>query len=545
MARKSTPKEFALENDTAKDHNTLAKQSSEDTYSVQGTERSATKERLGSDASSSSAGTSSSEESVFSVTKAEKEAYKQHLIQTMRATLPKSGANKGRVLKTLVISHADTDHYNLIPQVFPAQEEGSDDRIEYMVISGFRDEYLHSFQKWLDWAQKHIIDPANIIFTGTDDPSGLKSAAPARSYFTGMPVTVKTENEQKIEEALRFHGVPAGEGFQILAMNPTHTSDMDETPPVRLNHEKNKTSMVLRLRYGGDSIIFPGDAEEETWNRVFSNFHNQDLKSTYLLLSHHGSRANGATSARVIDVIQPEACLISCGRNMGHEHSARDVLNDMRRSQRLLKTRAHHVSSFKYIGEDPETKKAIVHHRMGQAARAIFSTANHGHLRIQLGAREKKVHVHYTPEKVYPSFLSDTFFKDFTSREAEEVPSWEGGVEALLQTLRTICSDMPQSASICLWQKEIVRSASSQRADIKKTKLIPYTECNHDQVGVEGTWHILLRHEKGSAAVPFTHFSVLDPVENDDSEDEQTAAPRAVAQPLKKKMVAVPAPSAS
>ena len=104
---------------------------------------------------------------------------------------------------------------------------------------------------------------------------------------------------------------------------------------------------------------------------------------------------------------------------------------------------------------------------------------------------------------------------------------------------------MQQNAAICLWKKEIVRSASSQRADIKKTKLIPYTECNHDQVGVEGTWHILLRHEKGSAAVPFTHFSVLDPIENDDSEDEQTAAPRAMAQPFKKKTAAVPAPSAS
>ena len=269
-------------------------------------------------------------------------------------------------------------------------------------------------------------------------------------------------------------------------------------------------------------IIFPGDAEKETWERVFSNFHDRDLKSTYLVLSHHGSQTDGATSAQMIEKIQPEGIFISCGRDMGYQHPARAVLTLLKQSPRLLYTHPHAISSFKCMGQNPHTKKDIIHHRMGRTQRAIFSTSNHGHLHVTLGVRGKVVDVSYLREKVYRSLIKGHAFKDFIAQNIGDLGEIQENDTALLQSIRSKCPDIPENAPLCLWVKKTQAVKVKDRKKLKReTHIIPYHQnLASEEIMNENAWHILLRHEKESSSALFTHFSIIDPVEDEDAEEE-------------------------
>ncbi len=87
---------------------------------------------------------------------------------------------------------------------------------------------------------------------------------------------------------------------------------------------KNNISLVMRAEYGAGAVLFTGDIEKETEDRL-SRFYREYLSASLLKAPHHGSRTS--SSEFFLKSVKPSFAVISTGgpKFYGHPHSV--VLN--------------------------------------------------------------------------------------------------------------------------------------------------------------------------------------------------------------------------
>ncbi len=131
--------------------------------------------------------------------------------------------------------------------------------------------------------------------------------------------------------ALHFsaRGVSFGntEGYRLEFLYPYQT-DVEETK-IEENSEaadSNELSSVLFLEYRDTSVLFTGDAPEETESNLLRDAKLGMLQVSLddveiLKVAHHGS--SYSTSAAFLEYIGAEAAIVSCGEGnaYGHPHS--------------------------------------------------------------------------------------------------------------------------------------------------------------------------------------------------------------------------------
>jgi len=111
--------------------------------------------------------------------------------------------------------------------------------------------------------------------------------------------------------------------LMILAPSePFFTKDKMSTG----GNEANANSIVARLDYGSFSIMFAGDAEDQTEHRLLTK--ELDLRSRVLKIGHHGSKY--ASSKDFLDRVQPEVAIVSCGAWNRYGHPSQAVLDRLR-----------------------------------------------------------------------------------------------------------------------------------------------------------------------------------------------------------------------
>ena len=91
-------------------------------------------------------------------------------------------------------------------------------------------------------------------------------------------------------------------------------------------NEINANSIVLRLDFGDFSMLFMGDAEAQTEQRLLGK--NLELKANVLKVAHHGSKY--ATSEEFVKRVKPEAAIISDGAWNRYGHPAQVVLDRLK-----------------------------------------------------------------------------------------------------------------------------------------------------------------------------------------------------------------------
>ena len=88
----------------------------------------------------------------------------------------------------------------------------------------------------------------------------------------------------------------------------------------------NNYSIVCRLKYGNNSFLFMGDAQNISEGEILQK--QLDIQADVLKVGHHGSYS--ATTQAFLDKINPKYAIISCGKNndYGHPHQVTlDKLN--------------------------------------------------------------------------------------------------------------------------------------------------------------------------------------------------------------------------
>lgn len=90
--------------------------------------------------------------------------------------------------------------------------------------------------------------------------------------------------------------------------------------------EINDSSIVLRLLYGSDSVLFTGDMEETGEKRVLRT--SADVSAKILKIGHHGSKTSSGTGFLL--AIGPHEAVISAGRKNSYGHPHQVILDRMK-----------------------------------------------------------------------------------------------------------------------------------------------------------------------------------------------------------------------
>jgi competence protein ComEC len=108
----------------------------------------------------------------------------------------------------------------------------------------------------------------------------------------------------------------AQDEIEILSPSRNLLTDRDAS------HDWNNMSYVLRINYGGRSVLIPGDVEEAGWDDLAAACDDNDvsLKTDVLVASHHGRRS-GYPENGVLAQIDPHAVIVSAGK-MDAAHDA-------------------------------------------------------------------------------------------------------------------------------------------------------------------------------------------------------------------------------
>lgn len=85
----------------------------------------------------------------------------------------------------------------------------------------------------------------------------------------------------------------------------------------------NENSIVVRLKHGNNSFLFPQDIDKKVEDElIYSGF---ILRSDVLMLAHHGSKYS--TSKEFIEEVNPKLAILSVGKNNRYGHPSKRVLN--------------------------------------------------------------------------------------------------------------------------------------------------------------------------------------------------------------------------
>lgn len=129
------------------------------------------------------------------------------------------------------------------------------------------------------------------------------------------------------KRAIPLRATAAGEAIPFCGTTrlyvlhpPTESIVMDTLLP---HPNLNNTSVVVKLRFGQVSFLFPGDAEREAEGDLLSRY-GSFLTSTILKVGHHGSRTS--TTEEFLLAVNPGYAVISVGRDNKFRHPSDEVI---------------------------------------------------------------------------------------------------------------------------------------------------------------------------------------------------------------------------
>ncbi|PYU49587.1 MAG: DNA internalization-related competence protein ComEC/Rec2 [Acidobacteria bacterium] len=100
---------------------------------------------------------------------------------------------------------------------------------------------------------------------------------------------------------------------------------------------KNNDSLVLRLRYGNETLLLPGDAEKQVEREILSENDPEAMRADVLKIGHHGSK--NSTTPEFLAAVQPRVGIISAGEDNPYGHPSPELLERLENAGiRILRT---------------------------------------------------------------------------------------------------------------------------------------------------------------------------------------------------------------
>lgn len=118
-----------------------------------------------------------------------------------------------------------------------------------------------------------------------------------------------------------------GKNYEVRILNPGNMIGGKESTLKRKSSRENDQSIVLRIQYGNEVLLFTGDIEKKAELRLLKKGFR--LRSTVLKVPHHGSRSSIVPD--FIERVKPEVAVFSAGRNNPYRHPSVDTLKAYRK----------------------------------------------------------------------------------------------------------------------------------------------------------------------------------------------------------------------
>lgn len=139
-------------------------------------------------------------------------------------------------------------------------------------------------------------------------------------WMNGVESTSKTfENtiDLIMEKDIVYYEPEVGDGVDFGDVA------IDVLGPITKTNDANKDSIVTQVTHGAVEIMLTGDAGVKEEAAMVNRFGNS-LSSDILKLGHHGS--NTSTSVAFLEVVSPEAVIISASENNSYGHPHEEIL---------------------------------------------------------------------------------------------------------------------------------------------------------------------------------------------------------------------------
>ncbi|MFN7133738.1 MAG: ComEC/Rec2 family competence protein, partial [Myxococcales bacterium] len=147
---------------------------------------------------------------------------------------------------------------------------------------------------------------------------------PSSAYEQLLDTLKERKVELKIGEGGRNIGLGGGANLRLLWPSEPYIKGS--------RSDANSNSIIARLTYDQTAILFTGDAERPTEERLLSL--KEDLRSNVLKVAHHGSRHT--TSDDFLDKVRPEIAVISCGAGNDYGHPTREAMDRLESARAKL-----------------------------------------------------------------------------------------------------------------------------------------------------------------------------------------------------------------
>ncbi len=218
------------------------------------------------------------------------------------------------------------------------------DHLDYFIATHPHPDHIGGADEVLN-----AIKVANVIDNGVDLSTPAPSPTPAKKGSKPQPPAPAATPAKKrgktingffdeYKDALQKSGAQyekaqtgkkydlgGGAMLTVLAPNgPLFTKDQMKTG----GNDVNANSIVLRLDYGDFSMLFMGDAESQSEERLLGK--DVELKANIIKIAHHGSKY--ATSENLLKRVKPEVAIISTGAWNRYGHPSQSVLDRLKTS---------------------------------------------------------------------------------------------------------------------------------------------------------------------------------------------------------------------
>jgi len=114
---------------------------------------------------------------------------------------------------------------------------------------------------------------------------------------------------------------------QLSFLYPNNNLDF-LSKEIKNGDDSNNTSIVIKITYGDQDVLFTGDAEMEIEQYLVDIYQDQ-LDVEILKIGHHGS--NSSSIEPFIETTSPEVAIISAGLNNSYHHPTDKVLDRLQR----------------------------------------------------------------------------------------------------------------------------------------------------------------------------------------------------------------------
>jgi competence protein ComEC len=228
--------------------------------------------------------------------------------------------------------------------VLEALKQSKVERLDYFIATHPHPDHLGGADEVLNGIKvATVIDNGVDLSTPAPSPppakkKGTQPAPPAprrkgktvTGFFDEYAAALKQSGAQheKAEPGKKYD-LGGGAFLTVLAPSePFFTVDQMKAG----GNEPNANSIVLRLDYGDFSMLFMGDAEAQTEQRLLSKELN--LKARLIKIAHHGSKY--ASSQDFLARVQPEVAIISDGGWNRYGHPSQAALDRIKAANAKL-----------------------------------------------------------------------------------------------------------------------------------------------------------------------------------------------------------------